>query len=466
MVVCLICEGSVSAQDASAPPAVALTLPEAVERALRDNRELRRLAAEHEAALIAVGTAAAEFDLRLRPEAGVSSSAAGQSRQVGLALLRKTEWGAQVELAARAAQSERDGPDEHRRAVRFSISQPLFRYAGREVNREPIARAEAAVRAAVRRLELAKSDLALRVAQTYYDLFRAEEQARLEETSLARLDALHRLVELRSRQGQASTPDVLRVAAQRGEAETRRRAARALAERRRLELAELIGVQPGAAIAVAPPPFGAAEAPPLTDAIAAARANRLDLAQYDDDAAEALRGARVARQLARPGLRVVAAVEQSGVGETWSEGGRSDTQWIIGLQADGDWGGRQQRLAARRAELDALMVQEDRERAVLTIERQVREQHLALENAIAELAPARLRRETAEARLRLARRLFEMGRADAFGVSDAEREFQQAETAELSARIEAMLAELRLRRAVGVLLETPDELKPRTAPSP
>jgi len=455
-----------AAAGAAAGEPVAVTIESAVARALRENRELIRLAAAHEAALIERSTADAEFDLRLRPDGAIASSGGAQTRQLGLALLRKTAWGAQLEFGARAIQTDGDAGDSDRRALRAVVSQPLFRYAGREVNREAVARAESRVRAALRQLELAKSDLALRVAQAYYDIVRIEELARIEQSALDRLAALRRLSDIRVRQGRAAAVDALRIAAQEGEAAARVRGALEQAAARRLELAELLGLAPDTPLELAPPPLEVAPAAALADALAAARANRLDLAQLEDDLAEVRRGLRIARRRTQPDLRLVASIEQSGGGPGPLDGGLDETTWTIGLQSDGDWGGRRERLAVRRAELDEATALDDLIRARWTAERQVRERHLALERALAETAPARRNRDIAEHRLRLARRLFEMGRGDPFAVSDAEQQFQQAEAAWLSARTEAVLADFRLRRAAGVLIETPDDLKPRGDRSP
>jgi outer membrane protein TolC len=53
-----------------------------------------------------------------------------------------------------------------------------------------------------------------------------------------------------------------------------------------------------------------------------------------------------------------------------------------------------------------------------------------------------------------------MGRGDNFAVTDAEQQFQQAETAWLAAQTEATLAGYKLLRLLGTLIEHPDELKP------
>ncbi len=457
--------GAVSALGAEPPRS--FTLESAVQGALTHNRELLRLAAAHEAALLERAAAAAEFAWRVRPDSGVSSVAGAQTRQAGLALLKKTEWGAGFEFGGRVISTAvENGEDSARRTLRASVSQPLFRYAGRETAREPIVRAESRILGALRRLELAKSDVALRAAEAYYDVFRLEAQARNEEAALERLERLRRLTDARARQGRASPVDALRVATQRGDAEARARAARERVAARRLDLADLLGLEPGVELDLAPPPWTDEEEISLEAALAAARTHRLDLAQVERDWEDARRGLRIARRGLRPDLRLVISAERYGEGGSPTGGGLDETAWSIGLQAEGDLVGGRERIAWQRAALDEALARDEIETARRFAEQQVRREFLRWAHARAEIGPALRNRELAEARLRLARRLFELGRGDSFAVTDAEQQFQQAEAAHLAARTEAVLAGLRLRRVMGTLLETPEELRPRGEEGP
>jgi len=123
-------------------------------------------------------------------------------------------------------------------------------------------------------------------------------------------------------------------------------------------------------------------------------------------------------------------------------------------------GAGRERIAYRQAQLDERTALADIETSRRLIERQVRQQLLEQARATAEVGQAQRNRTVAEARLRLARRLFEMGRGDNFAVTDAEQQFQQAETAWLATQTEAAVAGYKLRRLMGTLLECPDELKP------
>ncbi len=82
-------------------------------------------------------------------------------------------------------------------------------------------------------------------------------------------------------------------------------------------------------------------------------------------------------------------------------------------------------------------------------------QQARTENDIAARASA-----GADARLRLARELFHMGRADSFAVADAEQAYVQSQVTLLNANAEVTRASYRLSLVLGTLLAPPDDLKP------
>jgi outer membrane protein TolC len=441
---------------------LALSLQGAVQLALLQNRDLGKLAAAHESALLGRADAETEFSIRARPNGSVGSTAGIQTRQFGVDLLKKTEWGTQLEIGGALTKSDISDSDfAARDSVHVTLAQPLLRYAGRLVNREGLERASSRIKTALRSLELKKSDVALQVVQTYAEVIRVEAQAAVEQAALARLDKLARLTQARTQQGRATKVDSLRVESQRGDAATRARTVAERAAALRLDLAELLGLEPHAALQLAPPPLLAAATQAVAFAVATAWSNRLDLAQVQQDHRDVERGLRIARHMLLPDLKLVASYERYGEGATISSaGGFDQSNWSIGLQADGEIGAGRERIAYRQAQLDERTALADIETARRLIERQVRQQLLEQARAVAEVGQAQRNRTVAEARLRLARRLFEMGRGDNFAVTDAEQQFQLAETAWLAAQTEAALAGYKLRRLLGTLIECPDELKP------
>jgi len=463
VILCALCGlcflHSASAQT-NAP--LALSLQGAVQLALLQNRDLAKLATTHETALLEQASSETDFSIRARPNGGVSSTEGIQTRQFGVDLLKKTELGTQLEIGGAATSTDLPNSDfAARDSAHVTLAQPLFRYAGKLVNREGLERAASRIKATLRSLELKKSDTALQVIQTYSEICRLEQQAGVEQTTLARLNKFARLTQARVQQGRATKVDVLRVESQHGDAATRARTAAERAAALRLDLAELLGLESRVALQLAPPPVLAAETSPIAAAVATALSNRLDLAQVQQDYRDVERGLRIARHMLLPDLKLVTTLERYGEGATISRAsGFDQMNWSIGFQTGDDLGSGRERIAYRQAQLDERTALSDIETTRRLIERQVRQQLLEQARTSAEIGQAQRNRTIAEGRLRLARRLFEMGRGDNFTVTDAEQQYQQVQSAWLLAQTEAAMAGYQLRRIMGTLLECPDELKP------
>ncbi|TAN35956.1 MAG: TolC family protein [Verrucomicrobia bacterium] len=452
--------GNFATAQTNAP--LALSLQGAVQLALLQNRDLAKLAAMHETALLDRAGAETDFSIRTRPNGGVSSTGGIQTRQLGLDLVKKSEWGSEVEIGGTVSRS--DIPDSDfaaRDSVHITLSQPLLRYAGKLMNREGLERASSRIRTALRSLELKKADVTLQVIQAYAEIEQLEAQTAVEQATLARLDKLQRLTQVRAQQGRATKVDVLRVESQRGDAELRARSVSQRAAALRLDLVELLGLAPCAAIQLAPRPMLAGETQAVEAAVTTAWSNRLDLAQVQQDYRDVERGLRIARHMLLPDLKLVTTYERYGEGPTVAgASGFDQGNWSIGLQSGSELGTGKEHIAYRQAQLDERTAGDDIETTRRLIERQVRQQWLELTRAQAEIGLALRNRTVAESRLRLARRLFEMGRGDNFSVTDAEQQFQSVETAWLAAQTEAAVAGYRLRRIMGTLIECPEELKP------
>ena len=457
---CAFCLLFSAAAQTNAP--LELSLQGAVQLALLQNRDLAKLAAGHESALLDRATAETDFSIRASPNGSVGSTVGIQTSQIGLNLLKKTEWGSELEIGGLVQKSDISDSDYAARdSVHATLTQPLLRYAGRLVNREGLERAASRIKMALRSLELKKSDIALQVIETYADIAQLEAQAAVEQMTLVRLDKLARLTQARAQQGRATKVDVLRVESQRGDAATRARTVAEQAAALRLDLTELLGLEPRITLQLAPPPVLTMDTQQVETVVATAWSNRLDLAQVQQDYRDVERGLRIARHMLLPDLKLVTTYERYGQGATISSAsGFEQNNWSIGLQSDSDlWSGKE-KIAYQHAQLDERTALADIETARRLIERQVRQQWLEQARATAEVSQAQRNRTVAEARLRLARRLFEMGRGDNFAVTDAEQQFQQVEIAWLTAQTEAALAGYKLRRLLGTLIECPDELKP------
>ena len=461
-----------AAAETNAPPTPAspakagplqLTLPAAVQLVLLQNRELIKLAAAQESALLGVQDAEAEFAVRVRPDGGASRMEGLASYQYGLRALKKMPWGTGIEVGGQVQNTDLpDSGANTRDSVRISITQPLFRYAGGLLNQEALAKAASRVQTARRNLEMKKNDLVLQAAQTYEELLRLRQQAEVEAQAGQRLANLLRLTQAREKQGRATRVDVLRVELQRGQSQSRFEDVRQRRAALELDLAELLGLDANARCALKDSPDLALDVPAPEAAVQTALANRLDLAQILQDYRDVERGLRVAKHKLLPDLKLVTTLERygAGAGVTAAAANLNQNNWFVGLQMDSDLDPKRERIAYRQALLDEKTARDDIATAERLVQRQVRQQLLAFDRAQSEVRLAARNRQAARDRQRLARRLFELGRGDNFTVTDAEQEGLRAEADWLAARAEAAVAGYRLLRATGTLLACPNDLLP------
>jgi len=438
-----------------------IDLPRAIDLALTQNRELIKLAIAVESSRLSEEGARSEFAWTLRPT-GFGGLGSEQDRlEYGLSVLKKYGWGTQVQLNGNVIESRVPGLDDYNRGeLNLNVEQPLFRNAGTLINEEGIRLSESGVRASRRMLDLRKTDLIVQVAQSYEDIQRLALQLEADEKSVQRLTKLIRLTQAREKQGRASKVDTLRVELQVGQASSRYQNSREQWLSTQQDFADLLGLPLTNTFTLAATPLVSISVPDLDAAVTAALSNRMDYAQVLDDYRDVQRGVRIARRRLLPDVRLVTRYGQVGDGARVEDAFRlRDDEWFVGVRAQTDLPMRQEKTAYRQSMLDEQTAIENIQDAESLVRRQVYQQKLAYDRARADILIAERNLNLAQNRLKLAKRMFEMGRGDNFAVSDSEDEYLKAEREYLRAQTEASVTGYRLLRVMGTLMEYPPELK-------
>lgn len=452
-----------------ASPALAATytLDQALETAMKKNRDLRSSVLALENTTYGVEAAAAQFALAIRPAGNVSSASDGDAVQFGLTASKASQSGTTLSVTPQVASTSGDNLETTRAGLlRVEIEQPLFRRSGTLVNREGLTQAERAVFSSRRDLELRRNDLVVQVVGAHETLVQLQQREVYESQAFTRLDKIYRLAAARERQGNASRVDTLRAELQLGRAKSSLQTTRQQLESGRRDYSDLLGLDPttnilaaaGARLEIAPP---RAEL-----ATAVAFSNRLDYAQVLQDLGDAERGIKIARKNLLPDVSVIARYDWLGEGPGYSDALRlNDDAWFVGLAANNtDLRGTAERAALKSAQSGKLSSDLRVEIVRSAVERQVQNELSAYQRAQEQVAVEERNYKLASEQARLARRLYEMSRADNFTASDAEDQLQLAEASVLSARAEASLAAYRVLRALGTLIEAPADLKPGRLP--
>lgn len=440
--------------------ALELSLEEAVELALRQNRDLRILTLQLSGRELSVSEENAAFAWALEPR--ISQQVMdGRSRLSGGGVARrKARWG--TELSAGTDVSYDRKSDKPYEAVAYvELRQPLLRRMGRLVTEEPLVQARRAVEAARRELELRRADVVVRVVEVAEELRRLQSQMLLDEEALRRSERLLRLTQAKERLGRATHLDVLRVELQHGANRIRLAETRERLESAQATLAELLGCSAEEPIRVTSAGDWTISPPPLDEALRIAMENRLDYAQVLADCEDAARGVKIARRQLLPNASLALRYERSGRGDSLDEAAEGeDDNWLVVFTAETDARRLRERLAVARALLRVDTAELAAEMFRAALERQLRQTLATYQRIYDEVGVAERNYQLAELRARLARRLYETGRGDSFTVTDAEAAFQEAQHRLLEARAAVTVAAFRLRRALGVLIEPPPDLKP------
>ena len=438
-----------------------LTLAKALDYALVRNADVQRLAMRVNEKAWGVQGAEAGFQPVAFPVSDAGMSESSRQLTYGVGARQKAPWGTTAEVKGVMDSLQFEGQDPGRRSrVAVSLEQPLFRNAGPLVQQEPVRRAESAQMAARREYAIFRTDLIVNVAQGYETLYRLQVECRYAAESLERLNRLYYLTRVRESQGRTSRLEALRAEQKKGNAEIRLVKAREQEQRQQADFAELLGFPPEQMFTLESCPVLGVTLMDPAHSEALALSNRLDYAQIQADYEDARRGVAVARHNLLPDLNAITryewrdSLEKPDPGTEWANDG-----WFVGLAARSDWPPREEQARLEQAKINAQLATLEIETVRRAIGRQVRENIRAYERLAAEVPLAEQSFALAGKRAQLARRLFEMGRGNSQDVMDAEEALQTAETQLLATQSDSSVAGYQLLRAIGILEDSPADLK-------
>lgn len=446
---------------AAGEPPGEITLDQAIQCALKQNRdlELARLSAKQSD--ISLEEAGNEFKINVTPLVSGNATAGSSLMTYGLSIRRKTVLGTEIDVSGQSDLARTDGSaDIHRDTITVGLQQPLLRSAGVLVNREPVTMAESRQTAARREIELRKTDVVLSVAETYEQLLRLQTDEQLQERTIGRLEKLLKLAQVRERQGRATRVDTLRSEIRLGNARLLLSRTRDGLRTTRADLAELLGLPAATEFVALTCPVPSVTVTNTDVAVQTALSNRLDYAQILQDYDDAQRGIRIARKNLLPDVNLALNYQRLGQGESSSAAAKLDSDaWFVGLQVKSDLPLRSGISALNTASAGAEMAHVRVETFRNAIEKQVMQTVSAYECSRSEVDTAEKNYHLARRQAEFARRMFERGKGDSFSASDAEEELQAAQARWLSAQTAVSVTAYRLLRVTGSLLESPACLK-------
>jgi outer membrane protein TolC len=438
-----------------------INLPQAINFALTQNRELGRSFLGVDSSAFEVTKAKTDFQLNISPEVSLGFSDGQELSSYGVRASKKLNWGTELSVGSHLIKESGDYASFNRGSIQVEIQQPIFRNFGSLIHEEALIQASNDLKTAQRSLEMQKAELIIEVVQTYEKLLQLKRQVQSDQASFTRMDKLYRTTRAKEILGRTTRIDTLRVEHLRGQALFRLEATREGLSSAQRDFAELLGFSPDKTFELISTPILEYKVPQPEEAIQIALQNRLDYAQILQDYKDANRGVHIAQRRLLPDLNLVARREWFGEVESLSDFSHlNESIWFVGISFDMDFNLRKERAALEQARLSQESSFKTIEIIELSIARQVHQAILAYRRAQAELKIAERNFNLAAARAKLAQRLFELGRGDNFSVTDAEESYLQAENQLLSVQAEVSLAGYWLSHVLGTLIEPSEELKP------
>lgn len=465
----LVCAPALAAQRAApvaaqsvaavSPPAVVLTLRDAVRLALGQSPDLLPARDGVTLAGIQQDVAESRFGLKITPTFRSGAFGYGLDQQtVGLSLSKQLPTGTQLSMLVDASHWRGSAMDLKDGGYTFGLTQPLLRGFGPAVTAERTAAHRGSERSS-RRLSEARQQIVVNVAEVYFAIVRHQRLIAAGELALERARFLRTGSEARAKVGLATELDVLRADLLAAQSEAGLEEQREALETDLDQLKFLVGRPPESMLAIAGEdiggdPFGLARfaSRPVKELVSIALRTRPDMAESRDGIDDALRDQRVARWNLLPDVNVSLSYARRGFGAADSELANSlFGGWRAGVSTSYPLDQAVQHAALARADVGLRAAERDVIQTERRLALDVRRAHRAWVRTADSISIRRKAVDMADRQLRLARLRYERGIAGNFDVVDAEHNVLQMQAALIGAEIERELAGLRLLRAMGVL---------------
>ncbi|MFH1155990.1 MAG: TolC family protein [Pseudomonadota bacterium] len=429
---------------------LSISLEEAINMALARNRSLISLTNALESDQLNVAVAESAFDLKLTPSTTAGVSDGVSSFSAGVALSKALFSGPVVSVAPELGRSDED----YNGSVSLSMTMPLFRGRGEDVNRAYVRASEFSFRSAQRSYYVSEVNTVISTVSAVYDILRLRDLAQLYRRQINTMTFYAAASEIKKNAGLATPMDVYRAEIRLKDMEDGLSATLQTLADGEENLKRLLSLDAQKTLTVSAPKQYEPVDIDLDGAVDKAIANRIEMDQAKDTLEDGNRQAALARHNLLPQLDLQMGYRRYGEGErAGSMADFTEDQWTINLASTTDFSRtaekaayRQSLIRIRNAELD-MASQRD------TIIAQVKQAMQVLEKNTQRIQIRREQIQQAQGKLELSKIKYKHGMMDNFDVIEAETEIQQAEVNLLAVQTDYIVGLYKLRAVMGTLLE-------------
>lgn len=434
----------------------ALTLSDVINLALYANRSLKSSEYNVESQKFSLDAVQSQFEWKLIPGANATATDGTSSIGAEVTVEKKFAPGPIAALSPKIARNYDDDETEaYSGEFGISLTVPLLRGFGSEINLNSVRMAEYTLRTAHRSHYLVKVNTVLETVAAVYNIVQQRGLVNLYQVQTENFKGHVVMAKAREKIGLATSIDVYRAEIRLKDAQDSlsraQEALRSAGDRLKIVLA---APMEKAMQVVAPLTYQPLDIT-LEEAVDTALQNRVELNQIDDEIEQAKRASRLAKNNLFPQLDLVANYTRSGSDDQFSPSMRFDEDsWSINLTSAMDWSRTAEKAAYQKSLLTVKTTKLNRLTRIDGVKREVRQYFDALLKAEERMQIRNEQIDQARGKLALAKVKFSHGMANNFDVIEAETELQEAQSNLLVAKIEYIVGMYRLRAAMGTLIES------------
>lgn len=424
-----------------------ITLEQAIEIALKQNRTLQNAALSVQSNDLALKSQKDEFDIKITPQGSTSyTSTTDGSWQLGATASKKISTGATLSVTPLTGKTGGNSTSE----VDVSLSVPLLQGAGAEYAMDAIYSSLYANKTEKLSYLKQQIDTVLQTVSAVYSSIQTQQQITFLENQLKKLREHLALAKIKERNGIINAMDLYRAELRIQSVEEELTSTREQFANNIDQVKDLLAISQRESIVVAasvdyiPVKIDQAEAQTI------ALAHRIELKLSEMQEKEAERQVAVAKNKLLPQLDL-----KLGYNKTRDENFEdpSEDRWTVALSSDTDLFRTAERNEYEQSKISLRQIALERQGEEERIIQDVRFQLNSLEKQDERIRIRQEQARQAMGKLRLAESKFRYSLANNFDLLEAQTELQQAQTDQMVETINYIVGTYRLRSSLGTLID-------------
>lgn len=424
-----------------------MSLNEAIEVALKNNRSLHRSRLSLASSALNVQLQNEHFDLKIIPESSVDyNSSDNQYWSAGVRFYKKSKIGISGSITPQI--EETDGV--RRSSVGVLLNVPLLRGFGTDYNLDGVHSSLHALESARRAHYKQQDGLVINTVSTVYAIINRQQQIALLQEQIGKLKALISLTQVKEKTGLASTMDMYRAELRLKEVQNQLTIAEQQYANNVDRLKTLLGSSMQRDLSVSASIDYVPVTVDLEEAVAIALENRIEIEQAVRQSEESKRKMAVARNEILPIVDLQLGYKRY---DKTASSFLDEEDWIVSVNGSSDLFRSAAKTAFEQANISFQQSKIDIENSREDVIREVRAQINQMKKKEQLIVDRREQLRQAQGKLELAFSKFNHQMADNFDLLEAQTQKQQVETDLLLDTISYIIDTYRLRSVLGTLIK-------------